>query len=143
MGLLWYAARQFRDFVLTVEWRASKPGDNSGVFVRFPDPRGDPWDAVDRGYEVQILDDAPEADRRTGAIYRFAGPDVLLSRPAGQWNRLEVRVEGQDYLVTVNDQEATRFRGDRSDVGHIGLQNHDDDSRVQFRLVRVRELTSP
>ena len=49
MGLLWYTRRQFRDFILRVDWRVTQPDDNSGVFVRFPDPGDDPWVAVNQG----------------------------------------------------------------------------------------------
>jgi hypothetical protein len=46
---------------------------------------GEPFE----GYEIQILDDAPEAVRRTGAIYTFAGPDGVLSlaRASGTGSR--------------------------------------------------------
>ena len=37
MGLLWYSARAFADFVLDLDWQVARVEDNSGVFVRFPD----------------------------------------------------------------------------------------------------------
>lgn len=60
MGLLWYAARQFENLELKVDWKVTKKSDNSGVFVRFPAPtvpndlNGDPRIAIDQGYEIQI-----------------------------------------------------------------------------------------
>ena len=33
IGLLWFTQKQFTDFVLRVDWRASFPDDNSGVFI--------------------------------------------------------------------------------------------------------------
>jgi hypothetical protein len=56
MGLLWYYKRKFKDFILGLEWKASSKGDNSGVFVRFPNPENDPYVAVSYGYEIQIGD---------------------------------------------------------------------------------------
>lgn len=50
MGLLWYYKRKFKDFILELEWKASSKGDNSGVFVRFPNPGDDPYVAVNEGY---------------------------------------------------------------------------------------------
>jgi hypothetical protein len=140
MGLLWYSARAFDDFVLRLEWRVESASDNGGVFVRFPDPHGDPWAAVHQGYEVQILDAAAESVRRTGALYTFAGPDAVLSHAPGEWNRLDVVVEGQRYRVEVNGRPACTWTGDRGLRGHIGLQNHDDASRVRYRDVVVGEL---
>jgi hypothetical protein len=57
MGLFWYTRRMYRDFVLRVEWQERRRTDNSGVFIRFPDPGQDPWIAVRDGYEVQIYDE--------------------------------------------------------------------------------------
>jgi choline dehydrogenase-like flavoprotein len=98
IGLLFYAARQFNDFTLRLHFCLPHPhgpgNDNSGVFVRFRDPRlpvraGTPGPdipgnqatvAVDTGYEIQIDEEARgdtrkgEADghlfNRTGAIYK-------------------------------------------------------------------------
>jgi hypothetical protein len=137
MGLLWYSVRPFDDFVLRLEWQVGSEHDNSGVFVRFPDPGDDPWTAVHNGYEVQILDDAEEPERRTGAIYRFQAPASVPTVPAGGWNRMEVACAGQRYDVSINDTKVTSFTGDRSLRGYVGLQNHDADSTVRFRDVRV------
>ena len=56
LGLLWYSLTQFRDFELSLDWKITQIGDNSGIFIRFPDPNGDPFNAVREGYEVQIDD---------------------------------------------------------------------------------------
>lgn len=140
MGLLWYRARQFADFELEVGWRVRHGADNGGVFVRFPDPRGDVWNPVDEGYEVQILDDPAAGDRATAAIYRLAAPTAHASRPPGQWNRFVIRAVGQRYTVTLNGTLVTTYDGDRALRGHIGLQNHDEASLVEYRAVRVTEL---
>src|SRR5829696_6341107 len=46
MGLFWYADKPFADFVYTLEWKTTKKADNSGVYFRFPDPKNEPWNAV-------------------------------------------------------------------------------------------------
>jgi choline dehydrogenase-like flavoprotein len=104
IGLLFYAAEQFDDFVLRLKFQLPQPtgpgNDNSGVFVRFRDPRlnvpdrADPstsyaydnraFVAVDTGFEIQIDEEARgdtrigEADgrfyNRTGAIYKITEP---------------------------------------------------------------------
>ncbi|HYZ20908.1 MAG TPA: DUF1080 domain-containing protein [Rhodopila sp.] len=86
----------------------------SGVFVRFPNPGNDPQVAVNQGYEIQI-DDLGQPDNapihRTGAIYNFAAPSRLASRLMGEWNDLEIRVQGQNYTVTLNGEQVTTFAG--------------------------------
>ncbi len=100
IGLLYYAAEQFENFTLRLDFLLSRPvgrdNDNSGVFVRFRDPaqpvpRADgsgtsdlyvnqAFVAVDTGFEVQIDEEARGDTRfgevdglrfnRTGAIYK-------------------------------------------------------------------------
>jgi hypothetical protein len=141
MGLLWYERRTFRDFELEVEWKVAERCANSGVFVRFPVRPRSPQDAVASGYEVQIDDCDPRGlEFQTGSIYDVAPASRLASRPAGQWNRYEIRVVGQRYTVVLNGERVTEFDGARGAFGYVGLQNHDPGSRVSFRRVRARPL---
>ena len=139
MGLLWFSEASFRDLELSFEWKVADPANNSGVFVRFPDPGDDPWVAVNEGYEIQICDTAPEK-HNTGSVYSFKAPSSVPTKPVGEWNTMVIRVIGQDYTVTVNGTEVTRFTGDRSTEGFVGLQNHDDESPVRYRNIRVRKI---
>jgi 3-keto-disaccharide hydrolase/GMC oxidoreductase len=146
-GVFWYTAERFRDFVLRLDWKTTRPDDNSGVFVRFPAPGGDPGVPVDQGYEVQIDDLGRDAQGRpgnplftTGAVYGFAPPRRLASRLVGEWNRFEIRVEGQRYRVALNGETVSELAGTRSLEGHVGLQCHGPGSRVLFRNVRIRAI---
>lgn len=132
IGLFFYADRPFGDFTLRMQFRVAGRGDNSGVFVRFADPRQphpnlDPrasanpaFVGVFTGFEVQIDDLAfPDGDdkHRTAAIYDAdLGPDAGQQAyrrgsalQPGEWNDLEVEVAGQDYAVRLNGFETTRF----------------------------------
>lgn len=138
MGMLWYERRAFRDFALELEWSVARKEDNSGVFVRFPPPVT-PWTAVEKGYEVQICDVAAPKNA-TGAIYDFQAARGVVTKKPGDWNALRVEAKGQRYRVWVNGVEVNDFTGDRSMEGHVGIQNHDSDSRVRYRKLRVSEL---
>jgi len=144
LGLLWFANSQFRNFELSVDWKITQPGDNSGVFIRFPDPTGDPFNAVREGYEVQI-DDAGAPDglaiHQTGAIYDVQAPLVQAANPPGQWNTFVIKVVGQTYDVRLNGQAViANFVGNRSARGFIGLQNHLPKDVVFFRNIVVTPL---
>lgn len=142
MGLFWYAARMFNDFVLRLEWRTRQRTDNSGVFIRFSDPGDDPWAAVREGYEIQIYDEQwPDLRQVTGAVYDLAAATHVASFPPGAWNQFEVVAKGPYITVILNDQVVVgQFKGERRSDGFIGLQNHDEESEVAFRAVRIREL---
>ncbi len=146
MGLLWYYKKKFKDFVLRLEWRVTHIEDNSGIFVRFSDPQGDPWNAVHSGYEIQIDDLAlpkKEPVHMTGAIYDFIGPSKVASKPVGCWNNLSVSVINQTYIVIINDEKVIDgFQGNRNKEGYIGLQNHDDKSTVYFKNIFIKEISS-
>ena len=156
IGLLWYTVEEFADFVLRLEWRASAPDDNSGVFLRFPvlgssDPPNDWQVAVNQGYEIQIDDTGKNPDANpvtfgdplhiTGAVYKLAPATKLASLPVGQWNSYDIQAKGRDLTVTLNGRLVSTLKnGDRPLKGHIGLQNHHFGSRVQFRNLRIKTL---
>jgi len=140
MGMLWYARQPFKDFTLRLEYKLSAANNNSGVFVRFPNPPKSPWDAVNQGYEIQI-DDGADPEHRTGAIYSFKAPEKKApTKPVGEWNVYEVTVKGQDYTVSLNGEVVNTYKGSRGVKGYIGLQNHDPSSVVRFRNVQVKTL---
>lgn len=163
LGLLWHSEPLEGDYSLQLDWKLTKD-DNGGVFVGFPnpettprrdgdapDPAGDPWVAVDRGYEIQI-DATDLPDRTTGAIYTFQGAnaqrDAALN-PVNQWNHYEIRVEGSRIRVFLNDVLVNDFTSPADQAqrltwpSHVGLQNHGGGESVFYRDVQVRDLDEP
>jgi hypothetical protein len=166
LGLFWCTTPTPENFVLRLEWLSTRADDNAGVFVRFPDPDSKGYInthfvAVDFGFEVQIDDRGFNPDtnlfndpfRQTGAIYSFAPSSEVASRPIGQWNSYEIRVNGQSYEVLLNGTSVTSFdfvpgsdpahpdRGLPSTAmvpRHIGLQSHT--GRVMFRNICIKAL---
>jgi hypothetical protein len=141
MGLFWYTPRIFRDFVLRLEWQERRRQDNSGVFIRFPDQGDDPWIAAREGYEIQTYDEWDDPLCVTGAIYELAPALRVASLPPGTWNQFEITTAGPLISVRLNgDLVVDRYRGDGRLEGYVGIQNHDDDSRVAFRSIFIKEL---
>jgi hypothetical protein len=139
LGVLYYARRTFKDFELTLQFRAAQ-GANSGVHLRFPRPGGCSW--IDCGYEVQINDTAQDP-RKTGSIYAFKDLDATEARAVapGTWSRLRIRVKGQTYTVYRDGKRINRYRGHRRRSGYIGLQAHGGPQDVvAFRAIRIRAL---
>jgi hypothetical protein len=154
MGLLWYKGRKFGDTTIRVVFKTTGQRDNSGVYIRFPEPPQDPWYAVHNGYEVQI-DAAGDEWHCTGAIYSLSKATKRAQKPTGEWNTMEIELRGQETIVRLNGEVVNDFRGDqqvpprkqwyepvrgpRADSGYIGLQNHDGRSTVYFKEVSVKE----
>jgi len=143
MGLWWYAARPFTNFVLQGEFVQEQEIADSGVFVRFPDPKNDPWNAVNQGHEMEIGDPNPKDPTwRTGSIYPFAASSTANTKPLGQWNTYEIRCNGQDYSVRINGKPVLEWNDpkERTRSGHIGLQNYNDGKTVRHRNLKITEL---
>jgi Domain of Unknown Function (DUF1080) len=146
--------RDYDNFVLRLEYRL-KPGGNSGVYLRAPE-KGH----ISRvGMEIQLLDDFVAEYAKldfyqyTGSIYHVVAPTQRASKPAGEWNALEIRAEGRQVVVVLNGKKivdadldrclkdpevAKEHTGLARTSGRIGLQSHTD--RVEFRNLRIKEL---
>ena len=126
-------------------------GGNSGVYVRVPKD-GNHHRENDTlppaGFEVQVLDDdAPQHAglkdfQYSASIYDIAGANPRVTRPAGQWNTLEITVDGHHVTtrhngLTVTDVTAETFPAIklRELKGYVGLQNHS--TEVKFRNLRL------
>lgn len=138
-GVLVHDARTYRDFVLELDYMAESPGAKSGVVVRLPATPKTPADAPKSGYEIEI-DNLGDPTHTTGAIGDVAAPTRMAGKIAGQWNHYRIEVAGQRYQVYLNGEKVNDFFGDRARQGYIALENHDVDSRVHFRNVRVTPL---
>ena len=153
MGLLWYTGEKFGNCTIRVVFKTTSPTSNSGLYIRFPEEPGDPWYAVHNGYEVQI-DASGDEWHSTGSLYSLSPVTKMKQKPAGEWNTMDVKLDGQKTTVFLNGKKVNEFvgsqpvpprkrwsepvRGPRSDSGYIGLQNHDAASTVFFREVSVK-----
>ncbi len=159
MGLLWYSREKLGNCIIRVVYKTANDRSNSGVYVRIADRPVDPWYAVHHGFEVQVMDTGTEG-RSTGSIYTFTRAAAKSSKP-GEWNTLEIMLKGNRITTTINGIQVSDFdsstlkpgapeksgegdpaRGPRPESGYMGLQNHDDNSRVYFKDVSVRPLES-
>jgi hypothetical protein len=144
MGLWWYTNRAFTNFVVRGEWVQEQFNADSGVFLRFPAPGNDPWNAVRGGHEMEIGDDpeGKEAGWRTGAIYPFSPPVAVPTHGVGRWNAFEITCVGQTYRLRVNGQPVNDWTDPqrRTSHGYIGLQNYNDGKTVRFRDLRIKAL---
>ena len=74
-------------------------------------------------------------------------PNVRMDNPPGQWNYLEVRVEGGFVSTSLNGRPTVERYPVKEvdpkfpDAGGIGLQAHAPWKEVRFRDIRVKELS--
>jgi len=155
MGLLCYTREKLGNCRIRVMFKPTTGQDNSGVFIRIPEPPTDPWYAVHHGYEVQIENSGDEW-HRTGCLYSISQAKRIVNARVNEWNIMIITLNGKRTQVEVNGVLVTDFmegdpvppktedyepeRGPRPEMGYIGLQNHDANSAMHFREVSIGAL---
>lgn len=156
MGLLWYTPKKIGHAIIRVVFRMEGKEPDSGVFIRIPEKPTEPWMPVNRGYEVEI-GDWPSDYSCTGVLYTFTKALARPLKPLGEWNTMDITIDGPNTVVFLNGVKVTDFaegqpvppkeqgsgdpdRGPRPNEGYIGLQNHDG-GKVYFREVSLTPLS--
>jgi hypothetical protein len=142
--------KEFENFILRLEYKLSKEA-NSGIAIRAL-PQGNP---AFSGIEIQLLDDhgKPATAHTTGAIYDSVAPTQNTSKPAGEWNEMEITCNNRQVKVALNGTEIVNANLDdyttpinnnaplkeRATCGFIELQDHTGHD-LWFRNIRIKPL---
>jgi hypothetical protein len=124
---------RYGEYLLTLEFWVDT-GANSGVFIGCQDRVNL---HPDHCYEINIWDEHPQQQARTGAIVNRVMPPLAHVNTAGRWNRLEIRCAGGEIRVTVNGVLTAVLEGARTGPGLIALQ-HFNSGTVRFRDLLLR-----
>lgn len=115
-----------QDFDLRFYYRTT-PTANGGVFFRWM------TDDSDRGNEIQILD-VPEVTMPSGSIYSIERATTEGLRPVGEWQFLQLFVRGANAVTLMNGVKCAETDAlTKVRPGHITLQMHKENSRIEFR----------
>ena len=134
---------RYDDFVLRLEWKLSREGANSGIFLRAPRENRE----SKMGFEFQLMGDYGEEPNKngTGSVYDVIAPTANPSRPIGEWNDLEIVLDGPHCKATLNGVVIQDLNFDEDEElrhrlrnGFIALQDHG--SAVAFRNIRIKRL---
>jgi hypothetical protein len=143
-GYLFSERSDYGDFHLRAEARINS-GGNSGILIRTTQGPG-----IGRpGYEAQICADVA-GQIKTGSIGKLPPwqPVAVIDpspAPANTWFDLEIIARGPKIQVKVNGATTAEYSDPENAhrSGRIGLQRHDDRSRVEFRKIEIREAEPP
>jgi hypothetical protein len=130
----------FKDFKLEAEFNVATKS-NGGIYLR-------------GRYEMQVLDDAgqPLTPQSQMSIYGRMPPLVNASKPAGEWQTVEIIVVGNIVTATLNGQRVHdnsviggitggALDANEAEPGPIMLQG--DHGKVAFRKVIVTPIIRP
>ncbi len=131
--------QEFGDFELHIEYMVPK-NSNSGIYLRGQ-------------YEIQILDSLGKKINypgENGALYNQKSCDVEASKPAGEWQTLDLSLKGMVLNATLNGKKihsdviikgptgGELIPGANPTKGPLMLQG--DHGPVSFRNIRIREI---
>ena len=154
---------EFDSFELSLEYNISK-GGNSGIMFHVQETEAAPWMT---GPEIQVQDNVDGHDpQKSGWLYQLYSPQkdwatgmqVDATRPAGQWNQMQVRITPANCEINMNGIRYAIFQKGGDDwnkkvaaskfkefpnfgkptKGHICLQDHGN--LVAYRNIKVRKL---
>lgn len=149
---LWYTREKFGDATLRIVYKVSDRTANSGIFIRIPEPPKSEDDAINKGIEVQI-DEHDDDWHCTGVLYSLTQAKARPYKPVGEWNTLDIKLQGPRTIVTLNGVLVTDYdgvspvpdkkakwepdRGPRPESGYIAVQHHGGKATVWFKEISV------
>ena len=124
---------KFSDFELTLEFWIDSTA-NSGIFIRCQDPNEiSPF----KCYEVNIWDNHPKQEFRTGAVVFHAAPPIQHVETAGKWNTIKIKAAGTNISVQINGETTALMENDTHRVGDISFQRFNK-GEVTFRNILIQ-----
>ena len=149
---LWYTRQKIGNAVLRIVYKVSDKTANSGIFIRIPYKPKSEDDAINHGIEVQI-DESGDDWHCTGVLYSMTKAKARPYKPAGEWNTLQIALQGPRTIVRLNGVLVTDYdgvapvppkngryepeRGPRPDSGYIAVQHHGGAATVWFREISM------
>lgn len=161
-GDILFQSKKFKNFELSIDWKASKMA-NSGIFFNVREVPGKP--IYYASPEIQVLDNVDATDNKidshlAGSLYDMLPADPKTVHPAGSWNTIVIKVKDGQVTHTQNGVKVVSyslwtpewdamvakskfktfpgFTEGISKEGFIGLQDHG--YPVWFRNIKIREL---
>lgn len=154
-GLLWYTKQKIGNAVIKVVYKMSNEKGNSGVFIRIPVEPKTEDDAINKGIEVQI-DNRDDDWHATGVLYSMTKAMARPYKAPGEWNTMEITLNGLRTIVKVNGVLVTDYdgvspvpekkksyepdRGPRPAEGYLAIQHHDEACVISFKEISVSSL---
>jgi hypothetical protein len=157
-GDILYPGKKFKNFELSIDWKASKAA-NSGIFFNVREVPGKP--IYYAAPEIQVLDNVDASDNKidshlAGSLYDMLPADPKTVKPVGEWNTIVIKMKDgkvthtqngvqvvsyslwtSEWDALVNNSKFKTFPGFTEGIakeGYIGLQDHG--YPVWFRNIR-------
>lgn len=150
-----WTKEKYGDCKISMEYKLS-PNANAGLLIQCNERKN--W--IPNTIEIQLVDDFGKQPNYHGncAFYGYQAPTKVLTKPAGEWNKIIVSISGRKITVELNGEVVNqidtsewtdkkkgpagtdiekKFQGkalaDASPIGYIGLQGLHGKSSIVYR----------
>ena len=124
--------RTYREFELSVDFWISKD-TNSGIFILCQDRASINPESC---YELNIWDNHPNQEARTGSIVGRVMPPLAEVTTEGRWNTYQVISRDSTITVKVNDILTAKLKVKNLQAGFVALQKWGG-GQVRFRNLKI------
>ncbi len=124
---------EYKEFELFIEFWISR-NTNSGIFILCQDREHINPESC---YELNIWDNHPNQNARTGSIVGKVMPPLAVVATEGKWNTYRVTVYDSTIVVKVNNVLTAIYKVDELRPGFLALQKWGG-GEVKFRNLRIK-----
>ncbi|MHC4879717.1 MAG: family 16 glycoside hydrolase [Planctomycetota bacterium] len=139
-GSLLVAESRYENFQLSLEWKTQDlPTAQGGVYFRYNGGN----DLNNGAFKIHLANDAGgQPDQySTGSLFTDTPADANVTKPAGEWNTLEMTVRDEIVEVTINGTQVLTASAQNDDLPNRGLIALDGVAGgITYRRVLISEL---
>ncbi|MBI1312928.1 DUF1080 domain-containing protein [bacterium] len=139
-GSLLVSDQKYQNFQLSLEWKTQDLATaQGGVYFRYDGGN----DFNNGAFKIHLANDAGGAvdQYSTGSLFTDTPPDANATKPAGEWNTLEILVRGDVVEATINGRKVLTATAQSDTLSQRGLIALDGvNGGITYRKVLISEL---
>jgi hypothetical protein len=137
-GSILWTSKEYKDFILRLDFRFGPGSVDSGVFIRKVSEQ------IQIGISGSLKRDMTCSPYVAGKGYPVEAVGVAALLKQDDWNTVRIQAAGTVYTVTLNGKQVLEYPSlTAAEKGPLGLQIHPDrDMQIYFKNILIAEIGS-
>jgi hypothetical protein len=137
-GSILWTSKEYKDFILQLDFRFGPGSIDSGVFIR------EVSEQIQIGVSGSLKRDMTCSPYVAGKGYPVEAVGVAALLKQDDWNTVRIQAIGSVYTVTLNGEQVLEYPSlTAAEKGPLGLQIHPDrDMQIYFKNILIAEVDS-
>ncbi len=137
-GSILWTSKEYKDFILQLDFRFGPGSIDSGVFIR------EVSEQIQIGVSGSLKRDMTCSPYVAGKGYPVEAVGVSALLKQDDWNTVRIQAIGSVYTVTLNGEQVLEYPSlTAAEKGPLGLQIHPDrDMQIYFKNILIAEIDS-